>query len=235
MRSISSRRAATGREIWTSTMKIMFVTLFTVQLFSYFGALIFPLSCSAGSRSSLPLPAAATSLLSFREEFLRPKYLPIESTEHLEFIENHFYFIKPMIDTEVFIFATTEGAEYPFYGSNNLFSHWHFCFYAARFVRLFHFLLPVKKHILKFILESHVIPIKVWPPPRRHLFPISFGWTSKMAFIFPEPVRNFYFFVSLIIRIKAILQYSAMTLFYMSSREDSRTQLMCVLPHALVT
>jgi len=111
MRSISSRRAATGREIWTSTMKIMFVTLFTVQLFSYFGALIFPLSCSAGSRSSFSLPAAATSLLSFREEFFGPKYLPIESTEHLEFIENLFYFIKPMIDTEVFIFATTEVAE----------------------------------------------------------------------------------------------------------------------------
>jgi len=106
----------------------MFVTLFTVQLFSYFGALIFPLSCSAGSRSSFSLPAAATSLLSFREELFRPKYLPIESTEHLEFIENHFYFIKPMIDTEVFIFATTEVAEYPFYGSNNLFSHWQFLF-----------------------------------------------------------------------------------------------------------
>jgi hypothetical protein len=86
MRSISSRRAATGREIWTSNMKIMFFTLFTVQLFSYFGALIFPLSCSAGSRSSFSLPAAATSLLSFREDLFSPKYLPIESTEHLEFI-----------------------------------------------------------------------------------------------------------------------------------------------------
>ena len=92
-----------------------------------------------------------------------------------------------------------------------------------------------KTHILKFVIESHVVPIRVWPPRRRRILPISFGWPSKMALIFPEPVRNFYFFVSLSIRLKAIILYSAMTLFYMSSREDSRTQLMCVLPHALVT
>ena len=122
MRSISSRRATTGREIWTPTMKIMFVTLFTVQLFSYFGDLIFPLSCAAGPRSSLSIPAAATSFHYFREELFRPKYLLIESSEHLEFIENHFYFIMPMIDTELFIFATTEVADYPFYGSDTIFS-----------------------------------------------------------------------------------------------------------------
>jgi hypothetical protein len=86
-------------------MKIMFVLLFTLHLFAYFGALIFPLSRTVGVISNFSLPAAATSVNSLQDDFYRPKYLPVASAEHSQLFWNHFNFITPMIDNEVLFFA----------------------------------------------------------------------------------------------------------------------------------
>ena len=78
-------------------MKIMFVLIFTLHLFAYFGALIFPLSRTVGVISKFSLPAAATSVNSLQDEFYRPKYLPIAPAEHSQLFWNHLILLRPLL------------------------------------------------------------------------------------------------------------------------------------------
>jgi len=109
-------------------LKIMFVLLFTLHLFAYFGALIFPLSRTVGVFSNCSLPAAATSVNSLQEEFYRPKYLPVAPAEHSQLFWNYFNFISPMIDTEVLFFAAPAVATHSFHSGDTFFPHWYFLF-----------------------------------------------------------------------------------------------------------
>jgi hypothetical protein len=60
------------------------------------------------------------------------------------------------------------------------------------------------------------------------------GRTSAMATAnySPAQIQHFKFFNILDIRLTVLLFYVAMTPFFMSSREDSRTQLMYLLPRS---
>ena len=96
-----------------------------------------------------------------------------------------------------------------------------FYFLAARSVRHLYSLLPVETHIRYFIIVSHVVPITVCTLPRRCIWSMNFGGTS-MAYL-PASIRDFLFFDFLNFRLKALIQWFAMTLFLSSGHENSRT------------
>ena len=112
-------------------MKIMFVLIFTLHLFAYFGALIFPLSRTVGVISKFSLPAAATSVNSLHDGFYRPKYLQVAPAEHSQLFWNHFNFITPMIDSEVLFFVAPAIATHSFHSGDTFFPHWYFLFFRS--------------------------------------------------------------------------------------------------------
>jgi hypothetical protein len=107
-----------------------------------------------------------------------------------------------------------------------------FYFYAARSVQQLYFLLSVETHICCFIIESHFVLLGRMP--RRRISSIRHGRTSAMATAnySPAQIQHFKFFNILNIRLTVLLFYFALTLFFMSSQENSRTELMYLLPRA---
>ena len=121
-------RAKTLHRISRPVMKTMFVTLFIVQLFSYFGVLFFPSSCEFCESSGFSLPAAATRFYSLQELSDGPKYSLVHSNEHSRLFNNNFNFMVPMFGTEVSFIASHAVATHSHYGgSTSTFLHWS-CF-----------------------------------------------------------------------------------------------------------
>jgi hypothetical protein len=96
----------------------MFVTLFIVQLFLYFGVLFFPSSCKFCERSGFYLPAAATRFYSLQKLSDGPKYSLVHSNEHSRLFNNNFNFKVPMFGTEASFIASHAVDTYSHYGGS---------------------------------------------------------------------------------------------------------------------
>ena len=128
-RSSLMHRATTLHRLSKPVMKIMFVSLFIVQLFSYFGVLFFPSSCKFCERSGFSLPAAATRFYSLQELSDGPKYSLVHSNEHSRLFNNYFIYKVPMFGNEVSFIASHAVATHSLYGgSTSIFLHWS-CFF----------------------------------------------------------------------------------------------------------
>ena len=131
-RSSPMHRATTVHRLSRPVMKTMFVTLFIVQLFSYFGVLFFSSSCALREKSGFSLCADATRFHSLREISDCPKYSLVKSTEHSRLFTHNFNFMEPMFGTEVsFIASHAVATILPYGGPTSTFLHWYWFLFSG--------------------------------------------------------------------------------------------------------
>ena len=233
-RSSPMHRATTVHRISRPVMKTMFVTLFIVQLFSYFGVL-FSLQAAHCARNQVFLSARTPRDSTLFEKYPIAQNILWSSQLSIRICSIIILILWNPCLALKFLLSRPMRLPPPCLTVAQLllsFIGIVLYFLAARSVRQIHSLLPVETHI-RYIV-SHVVPITVCTLPRRCIWSRSFGGTS-MAYL-PAFIRDFLLFFDILnFWLTAMIQFFAMTLFLLSGHENSRTlqlPMLYLLPRA---